>query len=91
VILGTLNWISGASATDVVAAPRFHHQYQPDAVFAEDGAFTGEERAALEQRGHSIRGWPATIGNMQVITWDYAGDQVDAASDPRRAGGSLVK
>jgi gamma-glutamyltranspeptidase/glutathione hydrolase len=91
VILGTLNWISGASAADVVAAPRFHHQYQPDAVFAEDGAFTGEERAALEQRGHSIRGWPATIGNMQVITWDYAGDQVDAASDPRRAGGSLVK
>jgi gamma-glutamyltranspeptidase/glutathione hydrolase len=91
VLLGTLNWLSGASAANVVAAPRFHHQYQPDSVFAEDDAFTAEERAALEQRGHSIRRWPATIGNMQVITWDYAGDKIDAASDPRRAGGSLVK
>jgi gamma-glutamyltranspeptidase/glutathione hydrolase len=91
VLLGTLNWVSGASAGDVVAAPRFHHQYQPDVVFAEDDAFTADERAALEKRGHSIRGWPATIGNMQVITWDYADDKVSAASDPRRSGGSLVK
>jgi gamma-glutamyltranspeptidase/glutathione hydrolase len=91
VLLGTLNWLSGASAANVVAAPRFHHQYQPDSVFAEDDAFTAEERAALEQRGHTIRRWPPTIGNMQVITWDYADDKVDAASDPRRAGGSLVK
>jgi gamma-glutamyltranspeptidase/glutathione hydrolase len=91
VLLGTLNWLSGADAAAVVAAPRFHHQYQPDAVFAEDGAFTAEERTALEQRGHSIRPWPATIGNMQVVTWDYSSDNVEAASDPRRAGGSLVK
>jgi gamma-glutamyltranspeptidase/glutathione hydrolase len=91
VLLGALNWISGADAAAVVAAPRFHHQYQPDVVFAEDGAFTPDERAALEQRGHSIRAWPATIGNMQVVTWDYSTDKVEAASDPRRAGGSLVK
>jgi gamma-glutamyltranspeptidase/glutathione hydrolase len=91
VLLGTLNWMSGASAADVVAAPRFHNQYQPDLVFAEDAAFTPEERAGLEQRGHTIRRWPGTIGNMQVVTWDYASDSVSAASDPRRAGGSLVK
>jgi len=91
VLLGTLNWLSGADAAAVVAAPRFHHQYQPDVVFAEDGAFTAEERTALEQRGHSIRPWPATIGNMQVVTWNYSSDKVEAASDPRRAGGSLVR
>jgi gamma-glutamyltranspeptidase/glutathione hydrolase len=91
VLLGTLNWLSGADAGAVVAAPRYHHQYQPDVVFAEDGAFTAEERTALEQRGHSIRPWPATIGNMQVVTWNYSSDKVEAASDPRRAGGSLVR
>ncbi len=91
VLLGTLNWLSGADAAAVVAAPRFHHQYQPDVVFAEDGAFTPEERAELEKRGHSFRNWPLTIGNMQVVTWDYAKGKVDAASDPRRAGGSLVQ
>ncbi|HZF17125.1 MAG TPA: gamma-glutamyltransferase [Steroidobacteraceae bacterium] len=91
VLLGTLNWLSGADATAVVAAPRFHHQYQPDVVFAEDAAFTVSERAQLEKLGHSFRSWPRTIGNMQVVTWDYANGKVDAASDPRRAGGSLVK
>jgi gamma-glutamyltranspeptidase/glutathione hydrolase len=91
VLLGTLNWLSGADAAQIVAAPRFHHQYRPDEVFAEPGAFTAEEQAALAQRGHKFRAWPATIGNMQVVTWDYATNKVDAASDPRRAGGSLVK
>jgi gamma-glutamyltranspeptidase/glutathione hydrolase len=91
VLLGTLNWMAGADAAAVVAAPRFHHQYQPDVVFAEPDAFTPDERAELEKRGHAIRGWPATIGNMQVITWDYADDSVKAASDPRRSGGALVK
>ena len=91
VLLGTLNWIDGASAADIVSAPRFHHQYEPDLVFAEDGAFTAEERAGLERRGHSIRRWPGSIGNLQVVTWDYATGKVSAASDPRRAGGSLVK
>ena len=91
VLLGTLNWMAGADAAAVVAAPRFHHQYQPDMVFAEPDAFTADERAALEKRGHSMRSWPETIGNMQVITWDYADDSVKAASDPRRSGGSLVR
>ncbi len=91
VLLGTLNWMAGADAKAVVAAPRFHHQYQPDVVFAEPDAFTPQERAELEKRGHAIRSWPATIGNMQVITWDYADESVKAASDPRRSGGALVK
>ncbi|MGH8264089.1 MAG: gamma-glutamyltransferase [Steroidobacteraceae bacterium] len=91
ILLGTLNWLSGADAAQIVAAPRFHHQYRPDEVFAEPGAFTAAEQASLAQRGHKFRPWPATIGNMQVVTWDYLTNKVDAASDPRRAGGSLVK
>jgi gamma-glutamyltranspeptidase/glutathione hydrolase len=90
ILLGTLNWLDGADANGIVRAPRVHHQYQPDVVFAERGV-TAEERAALEARGHKIRDWPATIGNMQIVTWDYASRKVVAASDPRGAGTGMTR
>ncbi len=91
ILLGTLNWLEGADATGIVLAPRIHHQYQPDAVFAEPAGLSAEERAALEQRGHKIRDWPPTIGNMQIITWDYGSQKVVAASDPRGVGKGMVR
>src|SRR5262245_60664890 len=91
VLLGTLNWINGADAVGIVTAPRIHHQYQPDIVFAEPKGLTDEERQTLEQRGHKFRDWPPTIGNMQVITWDYATQSVVAASDPRGVGRGLTR
>jgi gamma-glutamyltranspeptidase / glutathione hydrolase len=91
VLLGILNWQAGADATAIVAAPRLHHQYRPDAVFAETGALTAAEQADLEGRGHSLRPWPATIGNMHVVTWDVATGKVDAASDPRWGGSARVR
>jgi gamma-glutamyltranspeptidase / glutathione hydrolase len=90
ILLGTLSWLEGADAMGIVKAPRVHHQYQPDVVFAEPGV-TAEERSALEERGHKIRDWPATIGNMQIITWDYASQKVVAASDPRGAGTGMIR
>jgi gamma-glutamyltranspeptidase/glutathione hydrolase len=91
VLMGILNWNAGADAQAIVAAPRLHHQYQPDFVFSEPGALTAEEQAALERRGHGFRDWPATIGNMHVVTWDFATGKVDAASDPRWGGGATVR
>lgn len=90
VLLGTLNWMKGADAVEIVTARRFHHQYQPDIVTVEDGALTDAEREALAQRGHQFRPWPATIGNMHAVTWDYSG-KVAAGSDPRRAGKGIVR
>ncbi len=90
VLLGILDWMQGADARTMVAAPRLHHQYRPDAAFAEPEALTTEERSALVARGHEIEPWPETIGNLQVVTWDAASGRVDAASDPRHAGGALV-
>jgi gamma-glutamyltranspeptidase/glutathione hydrolase len=90
ILLGTLNWLDGADANGIVRAPRVHHQYQPDVVFAERGV-TAEERAALEARGHKLRDWPPTIGNMQIVTWDYASEKVVAASDPRGAGTGMTR
>jgi gamma-glutamyltranspeptidase/glutathione hydrolase len=91
ILLGTLNWLEGADANGIVTAPRIHHQYQPDVVFAEAKGLTDDERRALEERGHKIRDWPATIGNMQIITWDYASHTVVAASDPRGAGQGMTR
>jgi gamma-glutamyltranspeptidase/glutathione hydrolase len=91
VLLSTLNWMKGADAQAIVTAPRFHHQFSPDAVWAESDAFTAEERTKMEQMGHSFRPWPDTIGNMQIIAWDYASGSVTAASDPRGAGASKVR
>lgn len=90
VILGTLSWLDGADAVGIVMAPRVHNQYQPDAVFAER-SLSDEDRKALEARGHKIRDWPATIGNMQIVTWDYASQKVVAASDPRGVGVGMTR
>jgi gamma-glutamyltranspeptidase/glutathione hydrolase len=91
VLLGILNWQAGADATAIVAAPRLHHQYRPDVAFIERGALTAAEQTDLERRGHVFRAWPATIGNMNVVTWDVTTGKVDAASDPRWGGGADVR
>lgn len=86
VALGLVALMDGADAAEVVAMPRFHHQYLPDQLSVEAGALSGEERAALEARGHVVdergRGW----GNMQLVVWDRRSGAVQAASDPRWEG-----
>jgi gamma-glutamyltranspeptidase/glutathione hydrolase len=91
VLLGTLNWINGADAIQIVAARRIHHQYMPDLIWVETEALTDAERETLASRGHQFRPWPATIGNMHAITWDYEGNKVVAGSDPRGAGKGIVR
>ena len=89
VLLATLDFMAGKSATEIVSAPRFHHQYFPDVLTYEPGAFTTEQVKALGDRGHKLREgrrW----GNLQVVTWDYATNEVQAASDPRGEGKGLV-
>jgi gamma-glutamyltranspeptidase/glutathione hydrolase len=86
VMLATLAWIDGANAADMVSLKRFHHQYYPDVVSYEPGAFTEEELVQLEAMGHRMRETRRAFGNMNVVTWDYASGQVDAASDPRGGG-----
>jgi gamma-glutamyltranspeptidase / glutathione hydrolase len=85
VLLATLQWMDGASAQQIVAAPRIHHQYQPDVLMYEDKALTPEEIEALQKRGHQLRK-RETWGNLQVVTFDAATGVVSAASDPRGVG-----
>jgi gamma-glutamyltranspeptidase/glutathione hydrolase len=86
VMLAALAWADGADATQMVGLKRYHHQYFPDVVAYEAGAFTPDEKAGLEAKGHKLEVSERSYGNMQVVTWDRATGRVAAASDPRGGG-----
>ncbi|MHB8722271.1 MAG: gamma-glutamyltransferase [Steroidobacteraceae bacterium] len=90
VLLGTLNYLDGMNAADIVKYPRYHHQYLPDEVDYEQGALSDAEIKELQAMGHTLKVSGRQWGNMQVITWDYATGKVEAASDPRGEGVGLV-
>jgi gamma-glutamyltranspeptidase / glutathione hydrolase len=90
VLLGTLDYLDGMSAADVVKDSRYHHQYLPDVVDYEKGALSADEIAQLQAMGHTLKESSRRWGNMEVITWDYATGKVEAASDPRGEGEGLV-
>ena len=85
VLLATLDWVAGRSAEEIVAAPRIHHQYQPDQLVYETNALTPDEVAELQRRGHQLRSRDSW-GNLQVVTFEAATGKVTGASDPRGVG-----
>lgn len=90
VLLATLDRIAGRTAREIVAAPRFHHQYWPDIVQYEPGAIGDADAAALGALGHRLVPARMPWGNLQVVTWDFASGAVEAASDPRGKGAGQV-
>ena len=84
VLLGVLAHVDeGASAQQMVERRRFHHQYLPDRVVHEAGAFDEDVAEALRERGHALAESRRNYGNLQVVTWDHEDGRVEAASDPR--------
>jgi gamma-glutamyltranspeptidase/glutathione hydrolase len=90
VLHGILAAVRGGEPADWVAAPRWHHQFLPDEILFEPGAFSDAEQAALRAKGHRLRPAASTYGNMQLIHWDRAGQRVRAVSDPRGIGSAEV-
>ncbi len=90
VLLGLLDWIDGADARSIVSLRRYHHQYQPDFLVHEEGAFSTDEIRRLEAMGHKVQKLDRLYGNMQIVTWDYDSEEVEAVSDPRNQGGASV-
>lgn len=88
IISGTAQVILGCLVFDLdpheaLAAPRFHHQWQPDTLLFEDGWTRVETIRGVEARGHET-GRRKHVGKVQVVR--VRPDGVHAASDPRKGG-----
>lgn len=85
--LGLLDVLDGEAPADVVEAPRFHHQYEPDQIQHEPGTFTDEQRQQLRDLGHELKDVGRTYGNMQLIRKARDSGRISGAADPRGIGG----
>jgi gamma-glutamyltranspeptidase/glutathione hydrolase len=100
VLLGVLGYDAGLSAQDVAALPRYHHQWLPDVIEAESGAFTPEVAQELQAMGHQLelppdeaaggRGSSHVWGNMQTVEWDRSTNTLYGGSDPRNPVGKAA-
>ena len=79
----------GMDLGDAVAAPRFHHQWQPDRVIVEAHGISPDTRALLEAMGHEnlieMR-WGRGIGDANSVMRTPEG--LAGVADPRNAGGA---
>ncbi len=91
VLLGILDLEAGRGPASWVSQPRFHHQYLPDVIQYEPDAFSDDLLEALAARGHRLKLLGSDYGNMQAVYWDYRGNSVEAASDPRGIGRAEVR
>ena len=80
VLLGILDFMRGNEPESWVSLPRFHHQYVPDQISAEQNAFTPEQ---VEVRDR-------TWGNMHGVMWNLEAGAVTAGSDPRWPSGRAI-
>jgi gamma-glutamyltranspeptidase/glutathione hydrolase len=69
---------------DAVDAPRFHHQWQPDTLFLEQGIGLDVEEQ-LRARGHAIDHSPGWVP-AQVNAILKSGTHWEGASDDRAGG-----
>lgn len=90
VLLGVLDFAAGNGPESWAAVKRFHHQYLPDRVQVEPGAFTAAELDALRALGHAVEE-TRTYGDMHAIEWNKNNGEVSAASDPRGEGRALTR
>jgi gamma-glutamyltranspeptidase/glutathione hydrolase len=92
VLLGSLEFLEGrGKPADWVALPRYHHQYIPDVVQYEEGAFDAIDRDTLEGLGYHFKNVGRRYGNMQVVLLNRRSGKLQAASDPRGEGLAAVR
>jgi gamma-glutamyltranspeptidase / glutathione hydrolase len=76
----------GMNAEKAVISPRFHHQWMPDNVRYETGAFSDSVAAELKAMGHKgLNGSGFGIGDANTIV--KTGKVLEGVSDTRNVGG----
>ncbi|TWG90822.1 gamma-glutamyltranspeptidase/glutathione hydrolase [Luteimonas sp. J16] len=102
VLLGILGYDAGLDAQAVAALPRYHHQWVPDRIEAESGAFPPDVAQGLRALGHELqlpgdeadggRGSSHVWGNLQTVEWRRTDNTLHGGSDPRNpVGRALVE
>ncbi|MCG4452609.1 gamma-glutamyltransferase [Pseudomonas sp. MMS21-TM103] len=90
VLLAMLEYLDGQPIARWPSVARYHHQYRPDLIEHEPNTFSPAQSAALRARGHQLKVLQRSYGNQQVLFWDKSSQRVEAASDPRGVGTSVV-
>lgn len=90
VLLSMLEYLDGRPVSTWPAVPRYHHQYLPDVVEHEAGAFTEAEAQSLRDRGYTLKELGRSYGNQQVLFWNKRDGRLEASSDPRGVGTAEV-
>lgn len=90
VLLATLEYLRRPQVDlkQLVAMPRYHHQYWPDQIEIEPEGFSAAWRGELEAKGHQLRVANRQWGNLQVVFQPRDGGAAQAANDPR--GGDVA-
>lgn len=88
VLLATLEYLRNprVDLQQLVAMPRYHHQYWPDEIEVEAEGYSAQWRNALQARGHHVRVVNRKWGNMQAVFQPRDGGLAQAANDPRGHG-----
>jgi len=78
--------IFGMSLTEAVTAPRFHHQWQPDILYVEQGGYEVTAIQKLIGMGHTVVE-RTPYGEVMALSFSHDGVFITPAADPRRSGG----
>jgi gamma-glutamyltranspeptidase/glutathione hydrolase len=84
VIVNVLDF--GMSIDDAVIAPRFHHQWLPDTLRYEAGAFPLSVITALEAKGHVLKESEEYLGAVEALAIDPKRRRLSGGADPREPG-----
>ena len=90
VLLAILEYRKGLKPDSWVSVPRYHHQFLPNIVQLEKGAFNSKLKRQLSKKGHKLKELNRSYGNMQAILLEKKSGKIWVASDPRGEGSAIL-
>ena len=86
-MIGILGFDAGMDSPQVVALPRYHHQYLPDTITEEPGALPDDVVAKLQAMGNRVEDYTDPLVLMHAVDWDRRSNAMHAGADPRNPVG----